>query len=273
MGRKKKQRLALVDGAAFAMPLTDGHFGVCRVLRNATDDESREWGAGSVLVASSAWMGDAVPDASDPTLRPILRLTHHAWKQVEEILWISDPLPDDFLPLGGIEPTADERDRPCYTMGGWASPRLQIRAQWRWDNEREVVLAEDAAEHEAALQKRCQLEEEQKVHLTNVTLEQLQEHVFFPNWTTYPSKKAILKSRQIMEETVQALLVLGNEATEQARLAVLQVCIERFNTLDEELDNFIETGAREDICEEFEALVHACGLGTHQDLADEWRDW
>ena len=55
-------------------------------------------------------------------------------------------------------------------------------------------------------------------------------------------------------------------------MAVLQECIEAFNALDAEL-HFIETGEREDICEEFEAIVHACGLGGHEDLADRWREW
>jgi hypothetical protein len=36
---------------------------------------------------------------------------------------------------------------------------------------------------------------------------------------------------------------------------------------------FIETVEREDICDEFEAIVHACGLGNYKDLADRWRDW
>lgn len=158
-------------------------------------------------------------------------------------------------------------------MGGWESPRLQVFAQWRWDHEREAVLAEEATARAAALEAQRQCAQEHEAHLASLTLEQLQEHVFFPHWKTYPSKKATRKSRQIMEETVQALLVLGSEATEQARRAVLQVCIERFNALDEELGFFIETSEREDICEEFEVLVHACGLGAYEGLADEWRDW
>jgi hypothetical protein len=36
---------------------------------------------------------------------------------------------------------------------------------------------------------------------------------------------------------------------------------------------FIETTLREDICEEFEAIVPACGLGGYKDLADKWRNW
>ena len=56
-------------------------------------------------------------------------------------------------------------------------------------------------------------------------------------------------------------------------MAVLQECIERFNSIDAEMDHFIETIERDDICEEVEAIVHACGLVAHEDLADKWREW
>jgi hypothetical protein len=75
-----------------------------------------------------------------------------------------------------------------------------------------------------------------------------------------------------MTNTVEKLIQLGPRASERERMAILQQCIESFNELDAEMQ-FIETDEREDICEEFETIVHACGLGTHEDLADRWRDW
>jgi hypothetical protein len=87
-----------------------------------------------------------------------------------------------------------------------------------------------------------------------------------------PPQDAIDASRANMLATVRALTDLGNSASEEERLKVLQNCIEAFNELDERLE-FIETLEREDICWEFEAIVYACGLGTHESLADEWRDW
>jgi hypothetical protein len=74
-----------------------------------------------------------------------------------------------------------------------------------------------------------------------------------------------------MTNTVEELLKHGPRASEKERMAVLQQCIESFNELDAEMQ-FIETVEREDICEEFEAIVHACGMGHHKDLADRWRD-
>jgi hypothetical protein len=75
-----------------------------------------------------------------------------------------------------------------------------------------------------------------------------------------------------MAATVRLLVDLGESASEEERKAILRACIESFNELDAKL-GFIETVEREDICEEFEAVVHACGLGRYENLADEWREW
>lgn len=75
-----------------------------------------------------------------------------------------------------------------------------------------------------------------------------------------------------MTETVDRLQELGPNSAQADRMKVLQRCIESFNELDAQ-SYFIETVEREDICWEFEAIVRACGLGAHKDLADKWRDW
>jgi len=98
-----------------------------------------------------------------------------------------------------------------------------------------------------------------------VTLDDLRGHTFFANWKDYPPLKVIRASRKVMAITVEALVELGPRASESNRMAILQRCIESFNILDAKM-HFIETVEREDICEEFEAIVHACGLGAHKDL-------
>jgi hypothetical protein len=75
-----------------------------------------------------------------------------------------------------------------------------------------------------------------------------------------------------MTSTVERLLELGGNPSESARLAILKDCVEGFNALDAEL-HCIHTEEREDICEEFEAIVCACGMGDHSDLVDSWREW
>ncbi|WP_425397204.1 hypothetical protein [Aeoliella sp.] len=273
MGRKNPKVLLPTAGAAFAVPLEDGRYSVCRVLRRATPEETQWHGSESVLVATSAWIGDIVPAPQDVALRPILLKTHHNWENEPDVYWVSEPPPSDFLPIGIVEPSAEEVNLECDAFSGWLSAQIQSLAQWQWDNDRESVLEAGklkAIKQQEERQREC---EARKARLEATTLENLRNRQFFEHWDDYPAKKAILGSRQIMQETVEQLIELGTAATESARLAVLQECIERFNRLDEELDHFVLTIEREDICEEFEMLVHACGLGAHEDLADEWRDW
>lgn len=224
-----------------------------------------------VLVACSAWIGDELPATNDPALRPILHLTHHSWKSQPDLVWVSAAPPDDFIPIGTIEATVEERPIECFTSGGW--PGYQVLRQWRWDHDRAAVLQEDKAAKEQQVKQREAARQEHQKRLSATTLEQLQRHKFFPKWKGHPPKKAVAASRQIMTDTVNELLRLGLVSPESQRMAVLQRYIERFNAIDEEMDHFIETVEREDICEEFERIVHACGLGAHKDLADEWRDW
>ena len=53
------------------VPLQDGRWGACRVLRKASAEQAKQFGGECVLVASSAWVGEQVPSTPDPALRPI----------------------------------------------------------------------------------------------------------------------------------------------------------------------------------------------------------
>lgn len=272
MPRKKKVKLP-AEGDAFAVPLDDGRYSVCRVLLDADSESAKEWKSGCVLVACSSWIGNELPSADDPALRPILHLTHHSWSGVPEVFWISDSVPDEFVPIGSIPPTPEEKRIESSSLGDWHSMAIQPIAQWRWDNDRTSVLAEDEIQEKEEAQERQHQQQDRDKYLANITLEELRDHRFFPRWDEYPAKKAIRASRRIMSSTVRQLLDLGIDAPESDRMAILQDCIEGFNSIDSEMNHFIETVEREDICEEFEAIVHACGLGAHKDLADQWRDW
>lgn len=274
MARKKKKTELPTEGAAFAVPLEDGRYSVCRVLHDRDSEYAQEQRSRVILVACSAWVGDKVPDVTDESLRPILYLTHHAWKNKAEVVWIDDELPADFIPIGTIEPTPEEKAIESLTFSSWHSVRIQPLAQWRWDHDREAVLAEDQEKARRKEQENTErLRHQREQFLAEATLERLQKRRFFPHWGEYPSKQAIRKSRKIMKETVNQLVELGQKTSKMKRMAVLQACIESFNALDVELDHFIETIEREDICEEFELIQHACGLGEIDDLSDEWREW
>jgi hypothetical protein len=271
MGRKKKIVLP-VEGSAFAFPAGDGRFAVCRVLVGATETHPDKRGFDSILIASSDWLGDSVPSVDEPAIRSILAPTHHAWDGRPNVVWAYDEPPPELVPIGHLGPTGKEKKMRCAVHGSWKSVMIQPLLQWRWDHEREAVLAEDAQKENSALVTRKKEQRVRNKYLESVTLEDLRTHVFFRRWTDYPSAKVIAASRAIMSRTVKDLLVLGSQASEAERMAVLQTCIELFNEIDAK-QGWIETIEREAICEEFEAIVHACGLGHYKDLADEWRDW
>lgn len=63
----------------------------------------------------------------------------------------SERIPNDFIPIGTIEPSDDEEQFPCSSYGDWGSITCQPLAQWRWDHDREKVLAEDLVEEQEEL--------------------------------------------------------------------------------------------------------------------------
>jgi hypothetical protein len=230
-------------------------------------------GGPSVLVACSAWIGDTVPDSADLSLRPILKVTHHFWKGQPEVFWVEESPPREFKPIGTIQPSSDERKLKCDTSAGWEGCPIQLLTQWRWEHDKEALLAEEAAEEE---QERRKLEERNaaiKAERRSMTLEKLRKYRFFANWEGYPSKEAIRASRLIMKNAVQGLISLGMKSTKAQKTEVIKDCVEAFNKLDRTMKHFIETSERDDICSEIDLLVHACGLGECEKMIDEWREW
>lgn len=271
MGKRKKNVVLPTAGEVFACPLKDGRFGVCRVLRTSTDKESKEFGAASVLVAGSPWIGNELPQEPLEAMRAVLVLTHHAWKGQPHVHWVNDAVPENFVPIGVLEPTSKEQQMKCNSHGGWQGTPLQVLLQWRWDHDRDNLLAEEAKSQVPVKKPNLPTETTRKQPKIP-TLRELQKMKFFESWDGDQPVKVIRASRKIMKETVQALSQLNEKATENDRIKILQGCIEAFNQLDNSMDKFIDTILREDICDEFELVANACGLGN-RDLADQWRDW
>jgi hypothetical protein len=275
MARKRaapRQVLLPKPGDTFLMPLEDGSFGVCRVLRESTAAELKRHGCPHVLVAASTWMGTKVPDIGDRRLRKIHRLTHHSWKNAANVCWVSDPVPASFRRLGVIKPTAVEKRWNCMASGGWAFG-LQVYQQWRWDHDREAVLRDDNEARE--LQKR-QSEESLKQtekRLAGLTLEALQKKRRFSAWKGSVPPAALTACRKIFRETIAALIELGPKPKTRPILGILRQCIESLNDLDQKQSLFVTTIEREDLCDEFDEIVHASGLRGYENLADRWRDW
>ena len=136
MARKKSHQLSVAVGDTFAVPLEDGRFSACRVVR--ISDET-----GLICVASCAWIGTQVPKARNPALHRLLRLTHHKWRGnlSAAAAWVCDPPPADFIPIGNFPPTPEERAIRCRDLAGWSKFKIQPLAQWQSDHPKEAAPA------------------------------------------------------------------------------------------------------------------------------------
>ena len=108
-----------------------------------------------------------------------------------------------------------------------------------------------------------------------ITLRELQKQTAFEGWEGYVDEEAVEDSRAVYNETLQSLVDLGPEPDKERVLAVLGQYVEAFNALDEKYGYFIETIAREDICDTVAEMAKACGLPDVgcDELPGEGRDW
>jgi hypothetical protein len=129
MAKKRQEGWTARVGDAFAVPLEGGRFAVCRVL--SISDHL-------MLVVNAAWIGCQVPDAQDPALRSVLRLTHHSWEGKSSAAWVSGSAPKDFIPIGNIPPDPGEDSIPDPGLGGWPFFKIQPQSQWYWEHPEDV---------------------------------------------------------------------------------------------------------------------------------------
>jgi hypothetical protein len=260
-------------GDAFVVPLPDGRYGACRVIRRGATDAAKRKDDDRILVAASSWIGQDVPDMKEPRLREILVLTHHSWENSPVVHWVDDRVPDSFKGLGTIEPSRDEEELECSSCSGWESFPLQVYLQWRWDNEREAVLREDEQQRESEKREREESAKRHSEYLAGLTLEALKKKRRFTRWTGYVPDKVIAACRRVFRETVDSLIELGTDPKKRTILPILQQCIERLNKLNSQHGGFISTIEREKLCEEFSEIAYVSGMPEYDDLADRWREW
>lgn len=272
MPRKSAKSILPNPGDAFLMPLADGRFGICRILRRTESGDETGLSAPHVLVIASAWIENDAPDMNDPRLREPLILTHHMHNHQPELFWTNDPLPETFRLLGTIAPTPDEAKQQCLTWSSWLSLPLQVYLQWRWDNEREAVLREDEIKQKAEALGREEGRKRYQQYLDSLTLEGLRKKRRFSDWKGFVDDEQLAACRKIFRRTIDGLIALGPKPRKAAVLRILRQCILDLNDLDA-AGHFIDTIEREELCEQFEEIAHVCGIRGYDDLAGRWRDW
>jgi len=86
------------------------------------------------------------------------------------------------------------------------------------------------------------------------------------------------KAQAVLDNLVSNLVGAGQSADESTKVEFFRTAILSLNKLNEEIDGFIETGEREDLCELIDQITIAAGMrpenyGDGAGIADEWRNW
>jgi hypothetical protein len=253
-----------VPGDVYLLPLPDGRLGACRMMKWNSDESL-------LMVAASPWVGAEAPDLAEPQLQAVLRLTHHNRQDEPCIGWVFPTVPEKYPFLGQLPVSRKEAARYREGLANWDSMPPAVLAQWRWDHERDAVLAEEEAERR---KEEASAEEQRWAYKPwpAQTLEEFRRQTPFADWSGYVEAGPLRGSRRIIRDAVDALIELGPDAPVSAQLDVFRLCIERFNDLDGE-DHFINTIEREDICEVLDRLGELVDLDDYAEELDSGRDW
>jgi hypothetical protein len=269
--RNPRTRQDLRTGDTFALPLREGGWGACRVLR-ASGPPRHE-----ALIGACAWVGDKQPALSEPRLRLLMRLTSRGSRGQPLLFWVRQgPLPKGSRYLGCLPPSPDEKVLIHQGYDDWENFVGHIYWQRRWDQEHGIPPADDEAElqrRQGEAARRHAVERRRKAR-ANLAPKKL-----FPAHPEDPEVEIEARRffRRVFRDAVAALDEIGPDGDEVARLDVLRLCIERLNAESEEENDevCIDTYWREILCEVFYDLQWVAGLEDyHQALSDvPWRDW
>jgi len=86
------------------------------------------------------------------------------------------------------------------------------------------------------------------------------------------------KAQAVFDTLLNKLILLGQDASEKDKVELFKTAILSLNSLSEEIDDLIETGEREDLCELIDQITIAAGMdpkkyGNGEGIAEEWREW
>ncbi len=257
-----------VPGTVFASPMADGRFCSGRVLRRQT-----EGGYPSALIATSPWIGNGLPSLDLSELRETLVLNHHGWENVRWHFWVSERMPSNFAILGRIEVSDEEFSADSNSYANWNAVALQVLAQWRWDNDREALLREEALKTAADAESRRRAAETRAKYLKELTLDTLVGRTWFANWEqdSDEAPRHLEAARAVISTLIEELRT-ATKLTKVTAKRFLRRSVEAFNRLDSERQ-FIDTVERDDIYEAYEQIMSAARFPQLADCIDEWRDW
>jgi hypothetical protein len=272
--RNPRTRQHLRTGDTFAVPLEEGGWGACRVVRASGAPHYH------VLVGACAWVGDEPPSLDEPRLRLTTRLTWGSRGQ-PLLFWVRQgPLPKGARYVGTLPACPGDESLAHQGYDDWENFLRHVYWQHHQDEEHGIPPATDEAElqrRQGEAARRYAAERRRKARA------KLEPKKLFPDPEDDPEDEIEARSffRKVFRDAVAALDALGPDGDEVARLDVLRLCIERLNAAeqeDRETETYeidIDTYWREILCDVFYDLMWVAGMEEYDRTVGEvpWRDW
>jgi hypothetical protein len=165
-------------------------------------------------------------------------------------------------------------------VGCWYSTLKAANAaaegEWRWEHDREALLAESEKVKAKAAADRAAKEERYRTRLKNLTWEKLLSETPFDRWSRsppFPSHEFAEAARETIRQACRDLRELGPKPPKAKARAILKSCVEWFNKADQAAGGVIETEEREDICAILEEMAYVAKQKSLIEEIDEWREW
>ena len=272
-------------GDVFALEVSKGHDVVLRVVASLGDTRC------VVVTKHSAATLKSAPKAK--AVFEVQPHSHHHWNRPVLGGWVNAPPPPEVRLLGNLAVRAEEPERVLHPetwvklpkkapgmaekvvpLSTWSTITEQARRQWRWDHEREAVLAEDAKNElaqQAKFKEAIEAQAKKNEALKKKGVKGLAKTRFFASWKGEVPAPMIKDAEALMRE---AVISLEGRSAAQATRRLTQL-VKAFNKLDGQHDKTFDTIEREDIMDAISTVALACGVSDDdfEEKIDAERDF
>ena len=86
------------------------------------------------------------------------------------------------------------------------------------------------------------------------------------------------KAKAVFDNYIDQLKTIGQNASTQSKVGIFKTAVLLLNNLNNQIEWFIETGEKKDLCDWINQITIAAGLDPKnyadgEGILDEWRDW